>query len=131
MTSTVFVNGVTLSDANWFNDANSVVYNVVGDGSTPPTTAIAAMKNLFKQSTNIASATTTNLAIATGNYVHITGVTTIVALGTVNSGVPFLLVFDGILTFTHNGTSLILPGAANITTAAGDMAIVVSEGSGN
>ena len=42
-----------------------------------------------------------------------------------------MLVFDGILTLAHNATSLILPGAANIPTAAGDTAILVSEGSGN
>ena len=39
--------------------------------------------------------------------------------------------FDGILTLTHNGSSLILPGGANITTAAGDTAGFVSLGSGN
>jgi hypothetical protein len=43
----------------------------------------------------------------------------------------FILVFAGALTFTHNATSLILPGAANITTAAGDVAWVESLGSGN
>lgn len=36
--------------------------------------------------------------------------------------------FDGILTLTH-GAALILPGGANITTAAGDIAEFVSEGS--
>ena len=63
--------------------------------------------------------------------VNITGPTTITGLGTVNSGALRVLVFAGILTFTHNGTSLILPGAANITTAAGDVAVMVSLGSGN
>jgi hypothetical protein len=43
----------------------------------------------------------------------------------------FILVFAGALTFTHNATSLILPGAANITTAAGDVAWMESLGSGN
>jgi hypothetical protein len=80
---------------------------------------------------DIASATTTDLAGATGNYVHITGTTTITGLGTVSAGVRFLLVFDGALTFTHNATSLILPTEANITTAAGDRCEVVSLGSGN
>lgn len=131
MTTTVFVNGVTLTDANWMNDVNVATYNVLGDSSTPPTTAVGAMKNLFKQGANIASATTTNLANATGNYVHITGVTTIQAFGTVNAGVPFWLVFDGALLLTYNASSLILPGAVNITTVAGDSGIFVSEGSGN
>jgi hypothetical protein len=39
-----------------------------------------------------------------------------------------LVVFDGILTLTHNATTNNLPGAANITTAAGDRAIYWSDG---
>jgi hypothetical protein len=80
---------------------------------------------------DIASATTTDLAGATGNYVHITGTTTIEEFGTVSVGVPFRLVFDGILQLTHDATKLILPTEANITTAAGDRCEVVSLGSGN
>lgn len=84
------------------------------------------------QFTAIASAVTVDLgAIATGNYGHITGTTTITSFGTVAAGVSRTVVFDGALTLTHNATSLILPGGANITTAAGDVAEFVSEGSGN
>lgn len=89
-----------------------------------------AAYNGFKGA-NIASATTTNIGAATGNFVHITGTTTITAFDTVQAGTVRILTFDGILTLTHNGTSLILPTSANITTAAGDNAIFVSEGSGN
>lgn len=80
---------------------------------------------------DIASASTTDLATATGDWVDITGTTTITAFGTVTAGVERLLRFTGILTLTHNGTSLILPTAANITTAAGDFARFRSLGSGN
>jgi len=79
----------------------------------------------------IASATTTDIGAKDANYLAVSGTTTITGLGTVSSGIIKILKFDGILTFTHNGTSLILPGAANITTAAGDIAIMRSEGSGN
>jgi hypothetical protein len=41
------------------------------------------------------------------------------------------VVFAGILTLTHNATSLILPGSASITTAANDVAEFLSLGSGN
>lgn len=81
--------------------------------------------------TDIASATTPNLTTALGNFVHITGTTTITGFATAQAGARRILVFDGILTFTHNSTSLILPTGANITTAAGDTAVLVSEGSGN
>jgi hypothetical protein len=80
---------------------------------------------------DIASAGTTDLATATGDWVDITGTTTITAFGTVAAGVEKLLRFTGILTLTHHATSLILPTGANITTAAGDTARMRSLGSGN
>jgi hypothetical protein len=83
------------------------------------------------QGANIASATTTDIGAATGNYVVVTGTTTITALGTVQAGTRRIVNFSGILILTHNGTSLILPTAANITTAAGDTATFISLGSGN
>ena len=84
------------------------------------------------QATATASAATVDLgAIATGSYVHITGVTGITAFGTVAAGVSRILVFDDALTITHNATTMILPSGTDITTAAGDVAEFVSEGSGN
>ena len=80
---------------------------------------------------DIASATTTDIGAATGNYVDVTGTTTITGLGTVQAGTERKVRFTGALTLTHNATSLILPGAANITTASGDVADFVSLGSGN
>lgn len=74
----------------------------------------------------IASASTINLNTATGNRVHITGTTAITAV-TLTRG-PRTLIFDGVLTLTHNATTNNLPGATNITTAAGDRAIYESDG---
>lgn len=79
---------------------------------------------------DIASASTVNLTTATGNLVHITGTTGITAM-TLGSGMERNLVFDGALTITHHATTMILPGGASITTAAGDRATVVGDGSGN
>lgn len=70
----------------------------------------------------IASAATINLSTATGNLVHVTGTTTITAI-TIPVGAERTVIFDGALTLTH-GTGLLLPGVANIITAAGDRAIV-------
>lgn len=80
---------------------------------------------------DIASATTTDIGAATGNFVDVTGTTTITGLGTVQAGVRRVVRFTGILTLTHHATSLILPTGANITTAAGDTAEFFSLGSGN
>ena len=76
--------------------------------------------------TAIASASTINLNTATGNRVHITGTTAITAV-TLTRG-PRTLIFDGVLTLTHNATTNNLPGGVNITTAAGDRAIYESDG---
>lgn len=76
---------------------------------------------------DIASATTLNLTTATGNGVHVTGTTTITGV-TLGSGMVRLVIFDGALTLTHHATNNNLPGAANITTAAGDRAIYWADG---
>jgi hypothetical protein len=83
------------------------------------------------QATTIAAATTMAVGAAAGNYVKVSGTTAIVSLDSVQAGTRRIVEFDGALTFTHNATNLILPGAANITTAAGDVAQMISEGSGN
>lgn len=80
---------------------------------------------------SVASATTTDIGAENSNNVLITGTTTITGLGTAAAGVWRLVQFGGALTLTHNGTSLILPGGNNITTAAGDTSLFVSLGSGN
>lgn len=79
----------------------------------------------------LASASTTDLGSVPGRYVVITGTTTITGLGTIKDGTIKYVRFAGALTLTHNATSLILPNGVNATTAAGDTAIMVSEGSGN
>jgi len=100
-------------------------------GGTGGQTAVAGNDGLNTKGADIASAGTTNLANATGIYVNITGTTTINSFGTVAAGAIRQLTFTGILTITYNATSMILPGAANITTAAGDTATFRSLGGGN
>lgn len=79
----------------------------------------------------IASATTTDLSTLTSNYAQVTGTVTITGFGTVGFTRLVVLEFAGILTLTHNATSLILRGGVNVTTAAGDVFAFISEGSGN
>jgi hypothetical protein len=78
----------------------------------------------------VASASTCDILGAASPRVAISGTTTITSFGTGANKIRFVR-FAGALTLTHNGTSLILPGAANIPTAAGDTCIVVSDGSSN
>lgn len=85
----------------------------------------------------IASATTTDLGTITSHYASITGTTTITSFGVsgttlASTDFPFYRVaFAGSLTLTYNATSMILPGGANIQTAAGDTADVVYGGGSN
>lgn len=78
----------------------------------------------FSNPVDLASAATTDIGAQTSPVVRITGTTTITSFGANYAG-PRFLVFGGALTLTHNATSLILPGGANITTAAGDTCIAV------
>lgn len=82
------------------------------------------------QEAAVASSGTCDIGATDEWKVEITGTTTITSFGAGVHRVRFIR-FSGTLTLTHNGTSLILPGAANITTAAGDTAIAASDGSGN
>lgn len=80
---------------------------------------------------DVASAATVDLAAQASRNLRITGTTTITSFGAAASGVTRELRFAAALTLTHNATSLILPGGANIATAAGDTATAISLGSGN
>ena len=95
----------------------------LADGGTGGSTALAARTNLetniCKKGSDIDSATPT--VTTTGNYFDVTGTTTISEF-TVAANRQFFCQFAAALQLTHNGTQLDLPGEANITTAAGDVA---------
>ena len=79
----------------------------------------------------IASASTCDLGTKEAMSLDVTGTTTITSFGTVSAGIRKWVTFADALTLTYNATSLKLPGAASITTAAGDKALFESLGSGN
>ncbi|MDO9131962.1 hypothetical protein [Hydrogenophaga sp.] len=86
-------------------------------------------EQLFSQGTeqDIASAATVDIGGLNTTIARITGTTTITSFGTNYNG-PRFVRFAGALLLTHNATTLILPGGANITTAAGDRAILTPVG---
>ena len=126
-----------------YNDATNVVDAIthltsltlgtdlaLTEGGTGASTALAARTNLetniCKKGSDIASGSPT--VTTTGNYFDVTGTTTITAF-VVDANRQFFCQFDGALQLTHNATDLDLPGEANITTAAGDVAEFFSTGS--
>lgn len=78
----------------------------------------------------IASSSTPAIGAAAGNTISLTGTTTVTGFDTIAAGAIRRVIFAGALTLTYNATSMILPTAANITTAAGDSAVFISLGSG-
>lgn len=110
-------------------------------GSESPTTAddyfrahasfIARLRDGagYAAEATVASAATADIGAAASLYVQITGTTTITSFGTNYNG-PRFIRFAGALTLTHNASTLILPGGANIVTAAGDTAVVVPQSAG-
>ena len=108
-------------------------YREFGGGSTGSTFTGGTLTSALNEApaATIASAGTVNIGAAAANTINVTGTTTITAFDTIAGGAVRRVIFAGILTLTHNGTSLILPTAANITTAAGDVAEFLSLGSGN
>ena len=109
-------------------------------GSESPTTAddyfrtyasfIAQLRDGkgFTDEVDVASAATCDIGAVNSLIVRITGTTGITSLGTTYNGPRFVRFADA-LTLTHNATTLILPGGANITTATDDALIAVPSGS--
>lgn len=90
MTSTVFVNGVTLTDEGWFNDGDTVIYDRFGNGTTytgnltvPGTTVLTGTLQGASGTLSIASGTN-----STGTFLVLSG-TGLSAGGTAGSGYMF------------------------------------------
>ncbi len=83
----------------------------------------------YSQGASVASATTVNLDTATGDYVSITGTTTITGI-TLAQGRERTVTFAGALTLTHGASLLLKNNGSDIVTAAGDSAVFRGEASG-
>lgn len=125
-----------LAGTQWIDDTGTPWLLKQFDGTDDLTLArINATDNTIEwvQSAEqtLASQATVDLGSKTGRAIRITGTTAIASFGVADAGVERVLRFTNVLTLTHHGTSLILLGGADIITAAGDTAVVRSEGSGN
>jgi len=132
----------------WQKTSTGILYYLLSSVWTPvaDSTALLASTNtwtglntyqkfqMWYKGSDIASAATLLHGIG-GNYFDVTGTTTITEIdvsgmstGAVPQGATIKLHFDAALTLTHNVAKIILPGGANITTAAGDEAEFVNVG---
>jgi hypothetical protein len=88
-----------------------------------------ALASLWEQGADVASAAVVSLG--EGGFFNVTGTTTItdIDFAVDKAGRQAWVKFAGVLTLTHNASTLILPTGASIITEAGDTALFVSEGS--
>lgn len=126
---------ITIDNLNVVASSNSPAGSDSVTTSTGPDEYFRALSGIIRRgqaSSTLASAGSLSLgAVVAGDYINITGTTTITSFGTIAAGIERTLLFSGALILTHNATSLILPTGANITTVAGDCFTFRSEGSGN
>jgi hypothetical protein len=115
------------------SSANSIKGNNTGSTADSADLTIPEARNVLqvgKRAVDLASASTTNLGDIDGDYVHITGTTTITSFGTTGAveGMLKHIKFDSALTITV-GANILLPGSASITTTGGDRMGIVYQGS--
>jgi len=123
---------------HWLNTTSAPYPDGIYDGAqyikpwwVDPTNHLAIMQ-IGGGTASIASATTTDLCSVPQASLTITGTITITGFGSSCPAGSFkVITFGASLTLTYNATSLIIPGAANVITAAGDIALAQSLGSGN
>jgi hypothetical protein len=117
-----------------YNGTNFVLLNpkvtTFTGGTLTSTTSMSGAAFEETQGSNIAGAATTDIGAAAGNFVQITGTSgTITSLGNAQAGARRIVYFVSAgLVLTHNISTLVLPGQANITVASGDVAVFVSIG---
>ena len=111
-------------DALSTGDAAKLIKGSEVDEELDAIVTAVATKATVAKGTTIPSASPT---VPVGSYFDVSGTTTITAF-VVAADRHFFCNFTGIMQLTHNSTDLDLPGAANITTAVGDVAEFFSTG---
>lgn len=117
---------------------------VAGDSLASPTSAVSyslarannpsiSPEMLYRKGASVASAATCDIWNTAGDFLHVTGNTgPITSFGTAPyAGAQKTIIFDSTPTITHNATSLVLPGGANITAAANDRMVIRADTTAN
>lgn len=114
--------------------ANNYARPIVA-GGTAASTLLGAQASLgigqVLGLTAVAVAGTMDISATDASVIQNSGGGAMTAISTKAAGKIIWLECVGAFTIVHNATNLILPGAANITTAAGDVVCFLSDGAGN
>lgn len=125
--------GIALTSTSGAGNVAALIFGTVGQNFLPIAGGnLTGTLGLFK-GTDVTSASALNpwASSNVGNYFDVTGTSAITSIATSsNVGTVLILHFDDALTLTHHATNLILPGAANITTSAGDELSFIEYASG-
>jgi hypothetical protein len=113
---------------SWINEgpvdglgnAASVTQQLAGTAtdafSTPDSVA-----GLWQRGADIASATTISLPAAGGYDFNLTGTTTVTGISSAQGGRKVRFKTAAAVTFTHNGTSFVMPGGVSVAAPAGSL----------
>ncbi len=108
MTDTTFVNGITLTDAGWFQDVNNLVYR-----NMPLLKAGGNMNGAINEATgSLAVAASMDIGAVAGNTVYVSGAGTVSAFGV--SSAP-----QGSVRRLECGSSFTIANSATIATNTG------------
>ena len=115
------------ANSAWINEgpvdsliSGATVSEVLTGTATDKAVTPDAVAGLWQRGTDLASASTLSLPAGGGGVFNVTGTTGITGISSAQGGRSIKLRFASACVLTHNGSSFILPGAANITTVAGD-----------
>ena len=138
---TMWVKTVSATAEEWYlydgtDDILIGTFNPTANTFTPSgalTTAGGTLTGAINEApyVDVATASTANIFAAASMNIRLTGITTVTAFDTVAAGRRRKCRVASAFTITHNATTLICPGGANISAVADDEFEVVSLGSGN
>lgn len=117
----------------WFDGTSSapVVSTFVAEYEGNPNLVLSNSGSITADAVAMVSAGTMDIGAQSSHLVDISANNAISSFSTANAGTIRWLLFSGTPTVNYNATSMILPGSANITAQAGDIAMFRSLGSGN
>ena len=133
-TSDGFVYRRNAADSAWINEgavdsignAASVTETLTGTETAKLVTP-DSLAALWQRGTNITPSAGTVSLPSTGGGVFNIAAGNFATISSAQGGRAVLFIFSGTSVITYDGTSMILPGGASITTEAGDCALFVNE----
>lgn len=128
---TITASGTTLNGPSLVLNTQYAAVSILPTGTANTFDVIGGAGVVDAAEETLATAGTMSVFTTASRNISSTGTTTVTSFGTGNAGDFRVVRAAGAGILTHNATSLILPGAANITTAAGDRYLVRSLGTTN